>query len=62
MTTFGAGMKDNQKQILLRLSKSLYDDVARWAEDDFRSVNGQIEYLLTQAVVKRKKSDGKEEK
>lgn len=62
MTAFGAEMKDNQKQILLRLSKSLYDDVARWAEDDFRSVNGQIEYLLTQAVVKRKKFDGKEEK
>ena len=62
MTAFGAEMKDNQKQILLRLSKSLYDDVARWAEDDFRSVNGQIEYLLTQSVVKRKKSDGKEEK
>ena len=62
MTAFGAEMKDNQKQILLRLSKSLYDDVARWAEDDFRSVNGQIEYLLTKAVVKRKKSDGKEEK
>ena len=39
MTAFGAEMKDNQKQILLRLSKSLYDDVARWAEDDFRSVN-----------------------
>ena len=62
MTAFGAEMKDNQKQILLRLSKSLYDDVARWAEDDFRSVNGQIEYLLTQAVGKRKKSDGKEKK
>ena len=54
MTAFGAEMKDNQKQILLRLSKSLYDDVARWAEDDFRSVNGQIEYLLTECVKRRR--------
>ena len=36
-----------KKQIPLRLSKKLYDQIASWAEDDFRSVNGQIEYLLT---------------
>lgn len=55
--------KDNgKKQVPLRLSNKLYAEIAAWAEDDFRSVNGQIEYLLTQAVVKRKKSDGKEEK
>lgn len=48
-----------KKQILLRLSKSLYDDVSRWAEDDFRSINGQIEYLLTQAVNKRKNKNDK---
>ena len=35
-----------KKQIPLRLSKKLYDQIASWAEDDFRSVNGQIEYLL----------------
>ena len=47
--------KDNEKkQLLLRLSPSLYAEVARWAEDDFRSINGQIEYLLTEAVKKRK--------
>ncbi|MBE5748705.1 MAG: PTS ascorbate transporter subunit IIC, partial [Clostridiales bacterium] len=34
-----------------------YDDIAKWAEDDFRSINGQIEYLLTQAVNKRKKNN-----
>lgn len=44
-----------KKQIPLRLSSSLYDEVARWAEDDFRSVNGQIEYILTEAVRRRKK-------
>lgn len=47
--------KDNEKkQLLLRLSPSLYAEVARWAEDDFRSINGQIEFLLSEAVKKRK--------
>lgn len=43
-----------KKQIPLRLSASLYAEIARWAEDDFRSVNGQIEYLLTECVKHRK--------
>ena len=43
-----------KKQIPLRLSAKLYAELAAWAEDDFRSVNGQIEYLLTEAVKKRK--------
>ena len=47
-----------KKQIPLRLSEKLYNDIAAWAEDDFRSVNGQIEYLLTECVRQRKK-DGK---
>lgn len=47
-----------KKQIPLRLSEKLYSDLAAWAEDDFRSVNGQIEYLLTECVRQRKK-DGK---
>lgn len=45
-----------KKQVPLRLSASLYDELARWAEDDFRSINGQIEYLLTECVKKRKKA------
>ncbi len=44
-----------KKQILLRISPSLWQDLAAWAEDDFRSINGQIEYLLTECVKKRKK-------
>ena len=48
----------NKKQIPLRLSPKLYEAIAAWAEDDFRSVNGQIEYLLTECVRQRKK-DGK---
>ena len=50
-------MADNtKKQIPLRLSKKLYDAIAAWAEDDFRSVNGQIEYLLSECVRQRKKN------
>lgn len=45
-----------KKQIPLRLSTKLYNQIARWAEDDFRSVNGQIEYLLTECVRQRKKN------
>jgi len=45
-----------KKQIPLRLSVSLWNDLAAWAEDDFRSVNGQIEFLLTEAVRRRKNS------
>lgn len=45
-----------KKQIPLRLSAPLYDALASWAEDDFRSVNGQIEYLLTECVKQRKKN------
>ena len=47
-----------KKQVPLRLSEKLYNALAAWAEDDFRSVNGQIEYLLTECVKQRKK-DGK---
>jgi hypothetical protein len=47
-----------KKQVPLRLSEKLYNDIAAWADDDFRSVNGQIEYLLSECVRQRKK-DGK---
>lgn len=43
-----------KKQIVLRLSPSLWDEIAAWAEEDFRSINSQIEYLLTRAVKERK--------
>ena len=51
-------MADQRKQIPLRLSPKLYAALSAWAEDDFRSLNGQIEYLLTECVRQRKK-DGK---
>lgn len=43
-----------KKQVLLRLSPSLWEEIAAWAEDDFRSINGQVEYLLAECVKKRK--------
>ncbi len=43
-----------KKQILLRLAPSLWEDLARWAEEDYRSINSQIEYLLAECVRKRK--------
>ena len=51
-------MKENnekqKKQVPLRLSAKLYAELMQWAEDDFRSLNGQIEYLLTECVKRRK--------
>lgn len=44
-----------KKQVLLRLAPDLWNDIAAWAEDDFRSINGQIEYLLSACVRERKK-------
>jgi hypothetical protein len=49
----------NKKQLLLRLSPSLWQELAAWAEDDFRSINGQIEYLLSECVKQRKKTKNK---
>lgn len=45
-----------KKQVPLRLSEKLYNAISEWADDDFRSVNGQIEYLLTECVKQRKKN------
>ena len=48
-----------KKQLLLRLSPSLWNEIAAWAEEDFRSINAQIEFLLTEAVRRRKKAGAK---
>ncbi len=47
----------SKKQILLRLSPSLWNELASWAEEDFRSINSQIEYLLTECISKRKRTN-----
>lgn len=43
-----------KKQIILRITPSLWEEIAQWADEDFRSINSQIEFLLTEAVKKRK--------
>jgi hypothetical protein len=54
--TPGTPLKD-KKQLLLRLSPRLWQDLSAWAAADFRSLNGQIEYLLSECVKKRKKGE-----
>ena len=45
---------DNRKSFLLRIDPELWAELESWAAAELRSVNGQIEYLLRQAVLKRK--------
>jgi len=51
----------SKKQIPLRLSASLWKELAAWAEEDFRSINGQIEFLLNECLKRRKKGVGNRE-
>jgi hypothetical protein len=50
---------DKKKQIPLRISDTLWKELAAWAEDEFRSINGQIEFLLTECVKRRQKGASK---
>jgi hypothetical protein len=45
---------EQRKQFLLRMDKQLWTELERWAAEELRSVNGQVEYILRQAVAKRK--------
>jgi hypothetical protein len=47
---------EERKSFLLRIDPTLWSDLEAWAADELRSVNGQIEFILRQAVQKRKKS------
>lgn len=51
----------DKKAFVLRISPTLLKEVEAWAADEFRSTNGQIEFLLNQAIKSRKKSKLKEE-
>lgn len=57
-----ADQDNSRKQVVLRLSTSLWRELAAWAAADFRSINGQIEFLLTECVRQRKKREAYEEK
>ena len=50
-----------RKKFLLRISPTLWEELNRWATQDFRSVNGQIEFLLQRAVDQRRKRQPKPE-
>lgn len=47
-----------RKAFALRIDPKLFEEVRKWADADFRSVNGQIEFLLQKAVRERQKSRG----
>jgi hypothetical protein len=47
---------EERKTFLLRVSPDLWKELEKWAADELRSVNGQVEYLLRQAVNERKRS------
>jgi len=44
-----------KKSFLLRLSQETWEELERWAADDFRSVNGQIEFILHEAIRRERK-------
>ena len=46
-------MAEAEKKFLLRLPPRVFDALRSWAEQDMRSINGQIEWLLRQALVQR---------
>jgi hypothetical protein len=45
-----------RKAFLLRMDPALYAELEAWAQQELRSLNGQIEYLLKEAVNKRRKA------
>ena len=47
-----------RKPFLLRMDPALHDALEAWAQQELRSLNGQIEYLLKEAVAKRRKALG----
>ncbi len=47
-------MAEERKAFLLRLPPELWKELEKWAADELRSVNGQIEYVLRQAVARRR--------
>jgi hypothetical protein len=52
---------EERKSFLLRLPPELWKEIEKWAADELRSVNGQIEYVLRQAVARRKNDSNEKE-
>jgi hypothetical protein len=49
-----------RKAFLLRIDPTLHEELERWAQQELRSLNGQIEYLLKEAVARRKRQPAKD--
>jgi hypothetical protein len=49
----------DKKAFALRINAELLREIEAWASDEFRSTNGQIEYLLNEAIKARKKKSAK---
>ncbi len=45
---------NSRKSFLIRIDPKLHEELVAWAQQEFRSVNGQIEFLLREAVVRRR--------
>ncbi|MFN8348294.1 MAG: Arc family DNA-binding protein [Spirosomataceae bacterium] len=52
-------MANEKKPFVLRISPEMLKELERWAQEEFRSINGQIEYLLNDALKKRRKPSGR---
>ena len=48
-------VKMTKKKLLLRIDPALHDTLRKWADDDFRSINAQIEFLLQKAVAENRR-------
>ena len=48
-------VKMERKKLLLRIDPKLHDELRKWADDDFRSINSQIEFLLRKAILENRK-------
>ena len=53
-------VKMEKKKLLLRIDPKLHDELRKWADDDFRSINSQIEFLLRKAIMENRKVNTKE--
>lgn len=62
--------KESQKSFVLRIDAATMNELERWAEDEFRSVNGQLQWIIAEALrrsgrvkkAKKKQSDGTDTK
>ena len=55
-------VKMEKKKLLLRIDPKLHDELRKWADDDFRSINSQIEFLLRKAILENRKVNTKEKR